>query len=422
MPPRKVSAPSPPSMVSVVSAARFPRPVIVSAPSWPRTTRLSTAAMSNRAVAAAIVLTSGPLETIWIWSSPSVPMYVAVSTPSPPSTLIGAGPVMPTFMAIVVRAAEGGHADVVERRLAAEDACLHGQPVDLDETARVPERDSVDALRSLCDDGVGLGVAASADRVEVDVDALGVGAGEVVDDDRVGAAERAVADVLDVDVHDDVADVAGEADALAVGGDVDQLADRAAEKVEAVVAALAVDGVVVVTGVPDEAVVAATELSVVVAVAAGDDVVAAAADEGLVADAADQRVVARAALDRDELVGERAAALVDPHLVVAAAGVDVDRREGVAVDREVGRAVGADVDLEHRRRAQLEPQDELVAAAVAGDRECSRVHLGRVCGRGLARPPEGCGEEGHGEGAQREHPPFPCRGSRTVHCGVVLSR
>ena len=55
----------------------------------------------------------------------------------------------------------------------------------------------VGAVGAVDDDGVGRAVAAAADRVEVDVDRLDVGAGEVVDGDRVGAAERADVDVLD---------------------------------------------------------------------------------------------------------------------------------------------------------------------------------------------------------------------------------
>ena len=87
-----------------------------------------------------------------------------------------------------------------------------------------------------------------------------VGAGEVVDGDRVGAAEGVEADAVDVvEIHDDVGDVAGEPDPAAVGGDLDDLADVAAEEVEQVVAALALDGVVAVAGVPLEAVVAGAE-------------------------------------------------------------------------------------------------------------------------------------------------------------------
>src|SRR6185312_15123528 len=57
------------------------------------------------------------------------------------------------------------------------------------------------------DDAVELAVAP-----EVGVHARDVGAGEVVDGDRVDAAEGVHVDPLDaVGVHDDVADVAGEA-------------------------------------------------------------------------------------------------------------------------------------------------------------------------------------------------------------------
>ena len=65
----------------------------------------------------------------------------------------------------------------------------------------------------------------AADRPgQVDVDLDDVGAGQVVDGGRVGAAERVEVDRLDVvEVHDDVAEVAGEAHALAVGRGLEDL-------------------------------------------------------------------------------------------------------------------------------------------------------------------------------------------------------
>ena len=66
---------------------------------------------------------------------------------------------------------------------------------------------------------------ASADRAgEIDVDLGRLRAGEVVDGDGVGAAQRVEVDRLDVvEVHDDVADVAGEPHAPAVGRDLEVL-------------------------------------------------------------------------------------------------------------------------------------------------------------------------------------------------------
>ena len=96
--------------------------------------------------------------------------------------------------------------------------------------------------------------------------------------------------------------------------------------------------------------------------------------------AADQRVVAGAAVDGHVLVCERPAALVDADVVVAGAGLDVDRGEGAAVEAEVGGAVRADVDLERAGRARREAERELVARRVALERQCARLHPCRVGG------------------------------------------
>ena len=101
---------------------------------------------------------------------------------------------------------------------------------------------------------------------EIDVDLRHVGAGQVVDGDRVGAAERVEVDPLDViEVHDDVADVAGEAHAPAVGRDVEVLVAVAAVEQQRVGAVLALDRVAAVAGIPLEDVVAGAEEGGVVA-------------------------------------------------------------------------------------------------------------------------------------------------------------
>ncbi len=75
------------------------------------------------------------------------------------------------------------------------------------------------AVRAVDDHRVDRAVAGGPPIVrEIDVDLVHIGAGQVVDGDAVGAAERVELDALDVvQVHDDVAEVAGEAHALAVG-------------------------------------------------------------------------------------------------------------------------------------------------------------------------------------------------------------
>ena len=72
----------------------------------------------------------------------------------------------------------------------------------------------------------------------------------------------------------------------------------------------------------------------------------------LAAGAAVQRVVAGAAVEGDRLVGERAVALVDPDLVVAAARLHDDRGERRAVEREVDGAVVGHVDLQRAAPAR----------------------------------------------------------------------
>ena len=136
-----------------------------------------------------------------------------------------------------------------------------------------------------------------------------------------------------------------------------------------------------------------------------DEVVALAAEERLGAAGADQRVVAVAAVERDRLVGEGAAALIDADLVVAASRVDCDRRERAAIEAEVGGAVFADVELKNVRCARLKPQRELVARGVAVDLERPGANVCRV--RGMCDPcaeAQGCREECATERHERECP------------------
>ena len=124
-----------------------------------------------------------------------------------------------------------------------------------------------------------------------------VGAGEVVDRDRVGTAERAEVDRLDVvHVHRDVRHVAEEAQPLAVGGHVDALGDVGAVEQQRVDAGLAFDGVAAVARIPDERVVAGAQERQVVAAVAVARVVSVAAEQGLDAPAAGERVVSCAAV------------------------------------------------------------------------------------------------------------------------------
>ena len=170
-------------------------------------------------------------------------------------------------------------------------------------TTVVPEPETVIGVRgsrAVDDDGVGLAVAGvAAERArEVEVHVGDAGAGQVVDGERVGAAEGGDVDLLDaVDVHGHVADVAEQPQPGAVGRQVDVLVDVGAVELQGVGAALALDHVAAVAGVPHERVVAVAQEGHVVAATADDGVVAVAADQHVVAVAAGDGVIARAAVD-----------------------------------------------------------------------------------------------------------------------------
>ena len=225
--------------------------------------------------------------------------------------------------------------------------------------------DRVVAVGAVDDDAVGLAVAGAAAGCagEVGVDVADVGAGEVVDGDRVGAAERVEVDRLDaVGVHGDVADVAEEPQPVSVGGQVDVLGDGGAVEAHRVAAGLAFDGVAAVARIPHERVVACAHERQVVASVAVDRVVAVAAEQLLDSGTAGEVVVSGATVDRRrDAVGEDAVAVVDADEVVAGAGVDDDPGDVPALDAEVGRAVVTHVDLEDVGPAGLQAKRDPVA-------------------------------------------------------------
>src|SRR4029453_4634215 len=127
-------------------------------------------------------------------------------------------------------------------------------------------------------------------------------------------------------------------------------------------AVLALDRVAALAVVPAEGVVAGSERGGGVALAPVDRIVAVAALVLLVLGrdlhlAALQRVVTVAAGDRRrDGVGEGAVRVVDASGILTVAHPDLDRRERAAIEREVGRAVIAGVDLERVRVAGLQPK------------------------------------------------------------------
>ena len=169
--------------------------------------------------------------------------------------------------------------------------------------------------------------------------------------------------------------------ARAVGRQVDVLADVRPVEVEPVGPAVAVDRVVAVARIPLDDVGAGAQPHRVGADVAVGEVVPGAADHDLGPGGADQPVGAVAAVEREHLVVDDAAEVLDADLVVAAAGVDVDRGERAAVEQQVRRAVGADVGLEDVRRAGTQAQGDLVARAVAGEGDLAGLDAAGV-GRG----------------------------------------
>ena len=276
--------------MSIFSATLEPLKSIVSVPAWPSTVSLPSPGFQTKVSSPAPMkatslprppsmtsLPSPPIRT----SSPSLPRIV--SLPAPPSTVSWTTPAGRVDALIDVVAAERVD-DQLSHWHPPEPltATRAGRPDDREAGARARDLDVVGTVGAVDDDGVGLAVAGAAARSagQVEVDLGDVGAGQVVDGDRVGAAQGVEVDPLDaVEVHGDVADVAGEADAAAVGGDVDLLVDVGAVEEHRVGAVLALDGVAAVARVPDEGVVAGAQEGHVVAAAAVDDVVAVAADQ-----------------------------------------------------------------------------------------------------------------------------------------------
>ena len=218
----------------------------------------------------------------------------------------------------------------------------------------------------------------SADRVtrrterrsQVDARAADVGAAQVVDGDRVGAAEHAEIHGLDVVRVGGGRVAARDADPRATGRCSQPVVARRAHHHEPVAARVALHAIAAVVGIGAQHVVARAEHGRVVARAGVDAVVAGAAVQAFHARAARELVVARVALERRLLsVGEDAARVVDAQHVVAVATADDDLVEPAAGKAELSPAAAPGVDLERPARPALEAQRDRVAPPVAGDRQ-----------------------------------------------------
>src|SRR4029077_13839171 len=143
--------------------------------------------------------------------------------------------------------------------------------------------DGVGAVGAVDDDGIVLAVATARGAVEVQGDLEDVGSGQVIDGDRVGAAEGVEIDRLDGgEVHRDVGDVAGEPHQAAVGRDTDLLRVVRAVEDHPVGAGLPVDRVAAVAGVPDDRVAPTAQQGKAIAGPADGEVAPGAADEKIV--------------------------------------------------------------------------------------------------------------------------------------------
>ena len=144
---------------------------------------------------------------------------------------------------------------ILSRQLAAREPHLGLQAVGDDGRALGLEVDVVSAGAAVDGHEVGRTVRTTGRALQVDLRDAEVGAGHVVDGDRVDAAERRQVELLDaVHVHADVGDVTEEQRALPVRGQAHLLVGARAVEVERVAAGLALDDVAAVTRVPAEAV------------------------------------------------------------------------------------------------------------------------------------------------------------------------
>jgi hypothetical protein len=264
---------------------------------------------------------------------------------------------------------------------------------------------------AVCDQRVGRGVAAG-EAGEIVRDVGDVGAAEVVDRGRVGAAERADANQLDVvGVERDRGDVAGHRQARPVCEQLHVLVDVRAVEGQCVGVLVALEDVVRVARIPLHRVAAGAPAHDIAALVAVEVVGARAAEQGVGAVAPAERVGAAAAVDRENCERRQVARCADG--VVATEDVDVG---GDEADQRTGcRRAG------HRTAARPVTVDDRAGAGVGedqvgargGDRDLIGLARGR---RVLHRRPVGAdrgraghareGEEGERADDDAERPPM----------------
>ena len=334
------------------------------------------------------------------------------------------------------RRGRGGHAVVAAQGVDDEGVVGPFRAGDVDQRrqsdharrgAGAEDVDDVVAVGAVDDDDVGCRVAGGATdgAGEAPVELDDVGAGQVVDDRGVGAAQCVHVDRFDVvEVHDDGADVAGEPHPAAVGGRLEDLGGAAAVEQHAVGAGLSFHDVAAVARIPLEDVVAGAQEPDVVALLAVDDVIADTTQQQIDAVAAQERVVADAA----EQAGsrQRPVRLVESDRVVAALAEHLDQPDVGHRRRATRHRDRAAIDQDHTGGGAADL--DVVVKTVTEDAEhaARRRELCRHSGARRLAQPEDHASTDHTADDQpaREAPPtvstFPTHRSPPMGRGLLL--
>ena len=289
----------------------------------------------------------------------------------------------PTRLVNAVRARERVDLESVAPGVGVEDPNRRRKAARLNATGVPGDCDCVVAVGPVDNDTVAAPVScATTDGAsEVDIHARHVGSCEVVDGDRIGAAEGVEVDPLDAcGVHRDRCLSAEEPEPVAVRGQVDLLGAACAVEEHRVGPGLALDDVAAVARIPDEGVVAGTHEGDVVATVSVDGVVPVATEQQLCPEPPARLSAPAPPSIVVGSVSEGPVAFVDADEVVAVSGIELDSCDVLAGEVVVRRAVVADIELRERRVAGLQAKREPVTPLRALDREQSSLSFGCLMG------------------------------------------